>query len=69
MGELHILSESSLGCIKAYVGEGMHPTRALPTDRPYFQRDALESIASFVQGLWLNKIKDRPLFGLVLAGG
>jgi molybdopterin-guanine dinucleotide biosynthesis protein A len=56
--------------VQAFVGADASAPAHLPVDRPYFQRDAIEAVAAFVQDLWLKKARDsRPLHGLVLAGG
>ena len=42
-----------------------------PTDLnlPYFHRDNIEHIETFIENYWEDKIKHAPLYGLVLGGG
>ena len=63
--EEKILSEP-LENVIAYVGAGIRPSR-LQGDRPYFQRDEIDKIFSFVKSELWQQIP--PLNGLVLAGG
>lgn len=63
------LPEASLESTLAFIGETEAPSRALPIDRPYFQRDSIHEIAEFIETHWQKKIMARPLHALVLAGG
>lgn len=49
-------------------GEGARPRR-LPWGVPWFHRDDVEGLADFIRGYWESQIANRPLLGLVLAGG
>lgn len=69
-GEGQILSEiGNWDRVLAFVGVPSTPP-PLPVDRPYFQRDNGEALATFIQEKWREKSRGaRPLYGLVLAGG
>lgn len=60
------LSDESRAGIKAFVG-AQEKGPDLP--QPYFHRDDSEGLASFIEHLWLEKIRARPLKALILAGG
>ncbi len=66
---LEQLPASTLARIRAFVGEASHPLKPLPLDRPYFQRNSIPAIAALIEGIWQEKITQRPLHALVLAGG
>jgi len=51
-----------------FIGQGPKP-QSLPLDLPYFQRDDIGSIAQWIQDFQIKRVKEIPLYGLVLAGG
>lgn len=67
--EKTILNEVETSRILAYVGETISRPFYLPEDAVYFQRDEVEAIASVIHKHWLQKLRERPLKALVLAGG
>ncbi|MBC7659526.1 MAG: molybdopterin-guanine dinucleotide biosynthesis protein B [Chitinophagaceae bacterium] len=66
---LDVIPETTLPRIIAFVGAEVLPPRSLPIARPYFHRDDHEGIAALLQTHWHTKLRERPLHGLVLAGG
>jgi molybdenum cofactor guanylyltransferase len=62
------ISNKEIDGILAFVGEEKEFIGS-NLSLPYFQRDDLEGISLFVEEYFLNKVKEVPLYGLVLAGG
>ncbi len=66
---LDLLSNGSITNVAALVVPD-DPTSWPPFSVPLFQRDNIGAIASFIENLLLDRaLKERPLYGLVLAGG
>ncbi len=53
--------------VLAYVG--LKKEEALELNKPYFCRDAIDEISEFILNHLETKIRARPLYGLILAGG
>ena len=65
---LDLVRFGNMNHVLAFVGQNLNAPD-LPIDRPYYHRDDLEGVVSFVLS-YLNSLASKiPVFGLVLTGG
>jgi molybdopterin-guanine dinucleotide biosynthesis protein A len=60
-------SEGDFSPVLALVGQAA--SAPWPTNLPCFHRDDTTGLAQFVLEQWTTRVKQRPLYGLILAGG